>query len=204
MRFRTKRRIIIWISVFLLVVLYLFKNYSASIRVLSFIFGLVVFYFVDHAFHFHFPFRHYIYAIIVLFFGMLLSPLYFMYELYDKILHFVMPIFGCLVVFFVLDKAKIDLKYKLMATLLSVVFFLTIAEIGEYVLDVFWDLKLQGVYMRDATGLEKYKLILDENDDTMIDLILGISGCVVFVIGKSLLHLYKKRFSKKPKTLRVL
>lgn len=173
------------------------------IRVLSVIFGLFVFYFFDHAFYIHFHFRHYIYAVIVLVFGMLLSPLYYYYESYDKILHLIMPIFGSIAIFYVVDKSKLAFKYKLLITLTSVVFFLTILEIGEYLFEVFWGLKLQGVYVRDITGLEKYKLVLGKNEDTMIDLIIGLTGTLIFVMGKSICYFFNKRYYRS-KNLKLL
>jgi len=169
------------------------------IRIGAFVLGLIVFYFFDHAFKLHFPLRYYVYAVIVLAFGILFSPLYRMYDSYDKVLHLAMPIFGCIVVFYVLGKSKLEFKWKLLMTLFSMVFFLTILEVGEYLFDLLLDLKLQGVYVRDVAGLEKYKLILDRNDDTMIDLILGLAGTLIFITGKSVCYFYNKRHSKKLK-----
>src|SRR3989344_1023388 len=45
------------------------------------------------------------------------------------------------------------------------------------------DLKLQGVFLRDVQGLEKYNLLLDRNDDTMIDLLLGAIGSAVYSLS---------------------
>lgn len=196
MQYKTKRRLIIGISLLLLVLLYVFKNYSFMIRAVSVIFGLLIFYFFDHAFQLHFHFRHYVYILIILIFGILLSPFYFFSEIYDKILHLLMPILGSIVVFFVISKAETDLKWKLLITLTSMVFFLTMIEIGEYLFDVFLDLKLQGVYLRDLSGLEKYKLVLGENDDTMIDLILGTAGSLFFILGKTAGFYYKRGWEK--------
>ncbi len=55
-------------------------------------------------------------------------------------------------------------------------------ELGEYALDYFFDLKLQGVYLRDLQGLEKFNLIVDRIDDTMIDLFLGILGSSLYAL----------------------
>ena len=51
--------------------------------------------------------------------------------------------------------------------------------------------------LRDITGLEKYKLVIDKNDDTMIDLILGTAGTIIFVIGKTITNLFNKKSKKK-------
>ena len=123
-----------------------------------------------------FEFRHYIYIIIILSFGILLSPLYFLIESYDKILHFFLPILASFLIFYIADKQKLSLQWKLLITFMFIVSFLAIHEIGEYVLDLLFDLKLQGVYIRDISGIEKLNLVLDKNSDTMIDLILGALG----------------------------
>lgn len=195
MKFKTKRRLIIAISLILLLVLYIFKNYSLMIRGLSTIFGLFVFYFFDHAFCIRFKLRHYIYILIILTFGILLSPLYYMYEAYDKILHFAMPILGCIMMFFVVNKLKVSFQWKLLITASCLLSILVLLEIGEYLFDVFWGLKMQGVYLRDITGLEKYKLVLDPNDDTMIDLMMGLAGISIFTIGKTAYYILAKRYS---------
>ena len=199
MKYKNKRRLILGISILLLVFFYVFKNYSSFSRAGSFILGLLIFYFWDHAFQVHLKFRHYLYIIFILFCGMLLAPLYYTYDIYDKILHFTMPILASFIVFFMVNQLKIDFKYKLLITLTSVVTILVILEIGEYLFDQFWNLKLQGVYLRDSSGLTKYQLVLDRNDDTMIDLILGFLGSLIFVIGKSLTHIFHKRYGKKSK-----
>ena len=99
MKYGKKRRLIIGISLFLLLVFYLFKNFSTSIRVFGFILGLLIFYFADHMFEIDFKSRHYGYIVIILALGILFSPLYFFYPIYDKILHLIMPILGCVLIF---------------------------------------------------------------------------------------------------------
>jgi len=99
-------------------------------------------------------------------------------------------------VFFIVNKSKIDLKWKLFITLTSMVFLLTALEIGEYLFDVFLDLKLQGVYLRNISGIEKYKLILGKNDDTMVDLILGTIGSLFFILTKTVIFYYEKSWKK--------
>jgi len=192
MQYKTKRKFIVSVSLALLLLLYLFKNYSSSVRVVSVIFGLAIFYFIDHAFAVQFRLRHYIYMFVVLLFGIMLSPLYYLSEIYDKVLHLLMPILGCTIVFFSVDKLKLEFKWKLLLTLTSLISILVILEIGEYLFDIFLDLKLQGVYIRDISGLQKYNLVLDKIDDTMIDLILGVLGCGIFSVGKLIFYYYKK------------
>ena len=199
MQYRNKRRLIIGISLLLLILLYIFKNYSFMIRAISVIFGILIFYFFDYTFQLHFYFRHYIYILIILIFGILLSPLYFFSEIYDKILHLVMPVLGGIIVFFIINKSKIDFKWKLLITLTSMIFLLTMLEIGEYLFDVFLGLKLQGVYLRDLSGIEKYNLVLGKNDDTMMDLILGTIGSLFFILVKTGIFYYGRFFGKRKK-----
>ncbi|MCF7910053.1 hypothetical protein K9L16_00065 [Candidatus Pacearchaeota archaeon] len=192
MKYQTKRKLITGLVVFLLLVFYLLKNFSWSVRISGTIFGLFLFYLIDYLFKLNFELRHYIYVIIILFFGILLSPFYFMSEHYDKILHFILPIFGSCLIYYIADKQRVSFKWKLLITFMFIISFLTIHEIGEYLLDLLWDLKLQGVYVRDISGIEKLNLVMQKHDDTMIDLILGIFGGLVFVIGKTSVYLFKK------------
>ncbi len=107
-----------------------------------------------------------------------------------------MPIFGCIIVFFVLGKSKLEFKWKLIITMTVIITAITMLEVGEYLFDMVWDLKLQGVYIRDATGLDKYILVLGKNDDTMIDMIMGIAGTLIFIAVKTVGYFYRKNPKK--------
>lgn len=193
MKYENKRILIIGISLFLLLVFYLFKNLSTSLRIFGFIFGLIIFYLADHMFEIDFKLKHYYYIMIILSFGILFSPLYFLSSIYDKILHLIMPIFGCLLIFHIVDKKKLSIQWKLLVVFLFIVTALTMNEVGEYLIDQLWDLKLQGVYIRDISGAEKLNLIMSKIDDTMIDLILGMIGALSFIASKSISYFYKKK-----------
>ena len=195
MQYKNKRRVIIGLFLIFLGALYFFKNISFSIRAVAFIVSILGFYFLDHAFDVKFKLRHYIFFIVISSAGFLLSPLYFLSESYDKILHLTMPIFGSILIFFIINKLDIKFQWKLLITFTAIFSYLAIQEIAEYVIDYFWDFKLQGVYLRDITGLEKYKIVLDKNDDTMIDMILGLAGSFIFTIGKIITHSWNKKFA---------
>ncbi len=199
MKYQNKRRLIIGISLFLLLGFYLTRNLSENVRVLGFIFGIILFYIIDYMFNINFKLIHYIFVIIILTFGVLLSPLYFLIESYDKILHFILPILASFLVFYVVDKQKLSMQWKLLITFMFIISFLAIHEIGEYLLDLLFNLKLQGVYLRDISGLEKLNLVLSKHDDTMIDLIFGTLGAALFILGKTIQYSYKRRFGKKVK-----
>jgi len=70
-------------------------------------------------------------------------------------------------------------------------------EIGEYLIDQFWDLKLQGVYVWNIGGVEKFDLIQSKIDDTMMDLIFGSLGALTFVFGKVGKIFYQNKFGRK-------
>ena len=201
MDYKTKRRVIVGIFGVLFLILYIFKSYSVALRVIGLVLGIGIFYFIDHTFNIKFELKHYICLMIIFIFGVILSPLYFVSDNYDKILHLLLPILGATIIFFVVNKLNIKYQWKLFITFLIIVSFLAFHEIGEYLLDKFLDLKLQGVYSRSAVvGLdaEKFELIQEKLDDTMIDMILGTLGAGIYTILRTISYYYKKHF-KKPK-----
>jgi len=193
--YNKKRWLIIGIAVFSLLVLYLLKNSSMFVRVAGFIAGMVIFYLLDYLFKINFKFKHYIYIATILFFGIILSPLYFLSENYDKILHLISPIIGSCLIFYMIDKKNLNFQWKLLITFMFIISFLTIHEIGEYIMDILWDMKFQGVYIRDVSGIEKLNLVLNPHDDTMIDLIFGTIGGLIFTTGKTINYFIRKRIS---------
>tara|TARA_Y100000310_G_scaffold61798_1_gene57031 strand:+ start:28 stop:627 length:600 start_codon:yes stop_codon:yes gene_type:complete len=198
MEYKNKRWWILGISIFLLIFFYIFKNYSSIYLIADAIIALWAFYFVDHAFNMNFKNRHYGYVFGIIILGILLSPLYFLNSSFDKVLHLLMPILISIIAYYVLDtKTKLNFKYKLLITFMFMVTLLALWELAEYIVDYFWDFKMQGVYLRDITGLEKYNLVLDKNDDTMIDLMLGVAGTGIFMIGKNICRIFNKNSKKK-------
>lgn len=88
-----------------------------------------------------------------------------------------------------MDKLKLDLKSKIIFTFTILITLITFAEIVEFGLDWFFDLKLQGVFEGDLKGTLKmaggeFKVIQSRITDTMVDLILGVCGSFIFAIGK--------------------
>ena len=181
--YRKKRVAVIIFSLLLLIILYLFQEASTWLRALSTIAVLALFYSADHVFDIRFRQRHYTYVTLILIFSFLLSPFYFYYPSYDKIQHFIQPMLVCSIIFYTVNKINMELKWKIVFTFFIVVAILGIFEIGEFALDSFFNLKLQGVYLRDTQGLEKFHLLLDPLDDTMVDMILGIMGAGIYCVG---------------------
>jgi len=142
-----------------------------------------------------FKIRHYTFMILIIIFSLLLSPLYFSYPNYDKVQHFIQPILLASMIFHLINKLKLELKWKITFTLFTTLGILGLFELGEYALDHLFDLKLQGVYLRDFEGIEKFNLIVDRIDDTMIDLFLGMIGTLLYSLALIIKH--RKTLSKK-------
>jgi len=175
-----KRYYLLIFSVVLLLVVYLFKNASTPLRAISTIAVMFLFYFADHLFNINFKKRHYAFMLIIALASFLGSPFYFIYPNYDKVQHFFQPILLSSIIFFMINKLHLELKWKITFTFFVVVALLGIFEIGEFVLDSFFNLRLQGVYLRDSQGLEKFNLLMDPLKDTIIDLAYGMAGSIVY------------------------
>jgi hypothetical protein len=188
-----KRRIIFTVSVIILVVLYAFKNSSFFIRSASAIGSLVLFYIGDNLFDIRFTYKHYFYMTFIAITGFLLSPLYFIYPSYDKLLHFVLPLMMSSIVFFMISDLELKLKWKLTFTFFIVIGTLGLFEIGEFALDQAFDWKLQGVWQWDSSGIEKFDILQDRNDDTMIDLALGIISAGIYSVSMILFFKNRKK-----------
>ena len=81
-------------------------------------------------------------------------------------------------------RLRLNNKWKLIFVFFVVVGSIALFEIGEYLLDYFFDMNLQGVFTRDLSGLVRFNLILDRIDDTIIDMILGVVGIAGYVFYK--------------------
>jgi hypothetical protein len=192
--YKHKRLIVGIIAFLVLAAIYFFKDsYSITLRYSTFLGVMILFYLIDHFFYIRFEFKHYVLVIIIAVSTILMSHLYFIHPQYDKIQHFFIPIFICSIVFFMVYRLRLALKWKITFTVLSVIALLGIFEILEYVLDLLFNFKLQGVYLRDLSGLEKFNLLLNPLDDTMMDLAFGIAGSSVYALYAWL------RYSRKEK-----
>ena len=196
--YRHKRLIVGIISILLLIAIYLFKDSSSiTLRYSTFLGVIIVSYLVDHLFDVRLKLKHYIFILLIGVATLMMSPLYFIHPTYDKIQHLFIPMLLCSIMFFMVNKLKLAVKWKITFTVLSVVAFLGIFEILEFVLDSFFNWKLQGVYLRDITGLEKFNLLLDPLTDTIIDLSLGILGSSLYAVYAFTRYKIQKRKSSK-------
>jgi len=192
LKLHTKHIISIIIGIIVLGIIYALKNTSYFIRASGFIFSVVLFFLFDYFFGMGFKKYHYSIFIFISATGILLSPLYYIYPNYDKLLHFLSPFLLCILVFFMVNKLKTKFSIKLFITAMILIGFLALFEIGEFSLDKLFDWKMQGVFIRDYSGVEKLNIIMDRNDDTMIDLILGVTGSLFFILTKTGIFGYKK------------
>jgi len=195
-KYKLKRSFIIIFSIILVIMIFLFKDASFLLRSTSTIVFLVLFYIFDHFFDIRFKTEHYAFAILMVVTSWLLSPLYYLYPNYDKIQHFIIPMLIFIIIFYTISKLKLELKWKLTFSFFTVVGMLGLFELSEYGLDLLFDLKLQGVYIRDIQGVDKLNLITDRIDDTMVDFFIG-------VIGTSLVSIYYWFTLKNKKSIKV-
>jgi hypothetical protein len=174
----------------ILAVLYYLQGTSYFAGGLTFILSTLLIYFSDKYFKLGLRWYHYFILILMALAGLFLSPLYEVFIFYDKILHFINPILGCFVIFYLVDKSDLDLRMKLFLTFTVMITIISFAEIIEFILDRVFDSRLQGVFKGGLEGMLKYagnseiQIIQDKNTDTMIDLILGFLGSMVFVFSR--------------------
>lgn len=196
LKLHTRHIIYIIVGILILAILYALKNTSYFVRASGFIFSILLFFLFDYFFGMNFKKLHYLIFIFISAAGILLSPLYYISANYDKVLHLISPVLLCILVFFMVNKLNTKFSIKLFITVMITISFLALFEIGEYSLDKLFDWKLQGVYLRDYSGVAKLNLIMDKNDDTMIDLILGTVSSLFFVLAKTGIFHYKKYILK--------
>ncbi len=194
LNYSAKRQMLFIFTIILLLGLYFFKDASTLLRVVSATGTLFLFYAADHIFDIRFRKRHYAFMLIIVIASFLASPLYFTYPNYDKVQHFAQPILVCSLALYLINKLHLELKWKLTFTFFVVFAILGIFEIGEYLLDLFFNLKLQGVYLRDLNGLEKFNLLMDPLSDTMVDLVLGMFGSALYCVTWAIY--YRKKLGK--------
>lgn len=161
------------------------------ISLISLILIIFCFYLADKSFNLNFKKRHYFFIYFTLIIGILLSFLYFKYPYYDKFEHFFFPIMYASIAYHVVSKQNLNLFWKLFFTFFIIIGSLSIFEFVEYFLDLFFDWKLQGVFLESSVG--SYETILDKIDDTMIDIGLGILGTIVYIF--SVVFIEKMKYS---------
>lgn len=177
-----KRWTVAILAIFILCMIYFFKDASFILRAVSAAGFIVFFYIVDHWFDIRFKHIHYVFIVIIAIASLLLSPLYYIYPQYDKMQHFVQPILVCSIIYHMVSHLKLEFKWRLIFTFFIVIAILGLFEMAEYSIDQLFNWKLQGVYLRDITGFEKFHVIVEPIDDTMIDLFFGVIGTCLYAL----------------------
>ena len=178
--YHAKRWTTVTLAVIILAMVYFFKDEGLLLRAVSAASFIVFFYVIDHWFDIRFKPIHYVFIVVIAVASLLLSPLYFTYPQYDKIQHFVQPILLCSIIYHLVSRLRLELKWRLVFTFFIVIGILGLFEIAEYALDQLFDWKLQGVYLRDIAGLNKFEIVSNPIDDTMIDLFFGVLGTCLY------------------------
>jgi hypothetical protein len=181
--YHAKRRTTLALAIVILAMIYFFKDEGFLLRTISAASFILFFYAIDHWFDIRFKPIHYVFIVLIAIASLLLSPLYFIYPQYDKIQHFIQPILLSSIVFHMVSHLKLELKWRLIFTFFIIIGILGMFEMAEYTLDRFFDWKLQGVYIRDITGLNKLELLSEPIDDTMIDLFFGFAGTCFYALA---------------------
>ncbi len=181
--YHAKRWTTLTLAVIILGMVYFFKDEGFLLRAVSAASFILFFYAVDHWFDIRFKHIHYVFIVLIAIASLLLSPLYFIYPQYDKVQHFIQPILICSIIYHMVSKLKLEFKWRLVFTFFIVIGILSFFEMAEYTLDHAFDLKLQGVYLRDITGLDKFEVIVEPIDDTMVDLFFGVAGTCLYGLG---------------------
>ncbi|MBI2499140.1 hypothetical protein HYV88_02765 [Candidatus Woesearchaeota archaeon] len=202
MKLKNKRRVIIGLAGLGLLLLYFIRTYSSLVFLFVTVGVLFLFHYIDQVYNFEFPLKYYIYLFLIIVFGSILGPgepfvLYYRWVLYDKLLHLFSPILLSAIIFYILDRLDITLKWKFLLTVSVVMSILGVFEIGEFLGDYFFNYELQGVYLYDFIQRTKYEKFLEPHLDTMLDLIFGFAGCIVYVIYKWMHLGIKSLFFKK-------
>lgn len=170
------------ITALVAIALYFFWDSSFLVRSVAAVCFLFIFYAGDKIYRIGFTNKHYILFIILIVATVLASQIYFIWPQYDKLQHFAMPILISAMVFFMVNKLKLEMKWKIWYTFFIAVAILGLFELIEYSIDQFFDFKLQGVFARDPSGLNKYHTLLQPLDDTMIDMFFGVLGTTLYCI----------------------
>ena len=184
--------------IFIIIISLLFGFFSFSSPIGRFITTLGViglFYIIDKVSKTDFKVRHYLFISLMAVSSIFFFPFYFEYIIYDKVQHLLLPILYSSIVFYFLSKQKglkISLGWMLAFTFFIVIGSLGLFEIGEYLGDIVFDLKLQGVFSRNPYDLNTFEVILQRIDDTMIDLSLGAIGSLLYVISNAIFYRKKK------------
>jgi uncharacterized membrane protein YjdF len=188
-RYRNKRNLLIIVGI-LGIIFFIFLNIFLDIgikRLLTFLIIMFIFYFIDKIFNFEFKKIHYVFVILIAIFGFLLMFIDEWFLYYDKILHFTGAVMLACIIHHIVKKSNPNAKYVLIMVIFLTLGFAGFHEIYEFLSDLIFNTKTQGVFLI-KNGI--YEQVMSPHVDTMIDLILGFLGSLVYVSG---VLLFRKR-----------
>ena len=164
-------------------------KYLELVNIVSLI-GLIIAIFMFHLankmFDLNLRKRDYFFMYLMSITGIVLSFLYFKLPNYDKIEHLFFPMMFASITYHIISrKLSIPFKWKLFFTFFIIIGFLSIFELVEYFLDYLFNWRLQGVFIEEVPG--NYKEILARIDDTMLDILIGMVGTLVYMVSLLLL-----------------
>ncbi len=155
---------------------------SEVISLITWVLIVISFYFTDKYFNLGFKKRHYFFIIFMSFAGLFLYFLYFKYSLKDKLEHLFFSMMVGSIIYHLIRKLGLK-KWKSLLFTFSITFsILTIHEIIEYSLDIFFNWRAQGVFIKNPLVNEGFELVQSRIDDTMIDLFFDIIGTTIYTI----------------------
>ena len=196
--FKTKRVLFVIVALILLFIIFQVLRYSAIleflyilpfkyfqlvklISVVGFIVAVFSFWRFDKVFDVGFKKKHYYYILIMSVIAFLLSFLYFRLAYFDKLQHIFFPIMTASIVYYMISKLDLEKKYKLMFTFFAVVSVISVFELIEFSIDVLFNAQTQGAFIQEPSG--SYRTIFNPIDDTMVDLLLGMLGGLIYVFS---------------------
>jgi len=166
------------------------------LRVIELITEIIIissFYFADKYFKLNFKRRHYFYLIGMIVIGLTFSFVYFRVPIADKLQHFFFPMMVASIFYHLVKKMGIKTNHALLFTFFIVIGWSSLFELFEYYLDVFFDWKMQGVFLRNPAFEGGFKLIQSRIDDTMIDMTLVVCGTLIYTFCTYHIEKFKQR-----------
>lgn len=178
---------LIWFFLIAIGIWDLFEHALRSIIWFGIVISLIYIYFQLRTVPTH---VHFLLAILATLnvFGELVFGFYYFYESYDKLLHIISSVVICIFVYHLVNGRIRDKKLLILFSVAAVISLGAIWEIFEFVLDRVLNSHMQGVNIESSLedhffGRRGPTLVLDQLNDTMIDMVCNIFGSLAFAAG---------------------
>lgn len=170
---------IILLSALLGVILFfLLIEFVSWFSLVCFFIVLLIFFGIDILFNVRFEKRHYFFVIFIAIIGFLLSFIQFRYPYTDKILHFIGAIMLSSLLYCMLGK-KLSKKQTLVFVLFVTFGIIVFYEFFESLMDVFFNMRFQGVFLDTEGG----RVVMGKHEDTFWDVFYGFLGGIVYFLS---------------------